>query len=216
MPVLEAITADSDFSTGWWLDWLEDPDKAQGRVAPAWPVAADLPGQRQNARRTGTVRRDFPYVLQQTTITVATNGLDRALRVCGSGFECNVYPGDGLLVALRSAAPSGAAEAPLWLRFSTPVRAIGCHVAGSSAAPADAAFNAMLWARLAGDAAFQPPVSASGKTGMPVLPPALRGSPFLGVRALGGRLIEEVRFDLVPVAPDVVGQIALNTLLVLS
>ncbi|APT59911.1 hypothetical protein RGI145_21670 [Roseomonas gilardii] len=215
MPVIQQLFRDSDFdATCWWLDWLEDPDRSPNRVAPNCPVAADIPGQRRSARRVGTLRRDFPYVLQQTTVTVATSGLARALRACGSSFECNLFPGDGLLVAARSAAPAGAAEAPLWLSFSRPVKAVGCFVAGSSAVPAGTGFTASAWARLSDQAGFEQAVTVAGVTGLPVLPPAARGAPFLGLRATGSDTIAEVRFDLVPVAPGEVGQIALGTLLV--
>ena len=206
------IASDADLAHGWWLDWGQDPAAGQGLPARNCPVG-DVLALRSMPLLPGQLPATLDYPLQQTTVQVSGTGVE--LRFCGPGLDVCVLENDGLLVAACSPGPPSAGSAPIRLRFSQPVQALGCFVAGgSSTQPAGTPYTARLWVRQSRSGSFNAAISGNGVTGARGRFPAARTAPFLGAR--GDRGIVEARFDIAPATPGAVDQIALCSLLALS
>ena len=205
------VITELDFATGWWLDWGQDPQAGAALPLRRCPVGNIL-GLRSRPLQAGPGRPPLDYSLPGMRVTVSGRQID--LQFCGITFNSNHCTHDGLLVA-----PCGRAtvdHAPLAIGFAPGVAAVGSFIAaGSFAAPVGARFAARLWVRLAGNQTFQAAVTATGETGVP-LPAAPRAAPFLGACDRHGGRIVEARFDLAPIGPDPVDQIALAQLYALD
>lgn len=144
----------------------------------------------------------WAYLLDDTVqILVNEAGPRVRRRDCSdTDFDCNFWFGDAILVATDPSPSSDALEAPIRLRFSHGVRAVGAWVGVSPKDPFDTLFFdqplfAAMWVALAADPLNWHLVSANGWTGhvCPVGTPLT--APFVGARATGGDRIAEVRFD---------------------
>jgi hypothetical protein len=206
------IASDADFAAGWWLDWGQDPEAGRGLPARKCPVG-DVLTLRGMPLLPGQLPAALDYPLQQTTVQVSGAGVE--LRFCGPGLEAALLENDGVLVAACSPGPPSAGSAPIRLRFSKPVQALGCFVAGLSLGqPAGTPYTARLWVRQSRSGSFNSAISVAGVTGVRGRFPAVRTAPFLGAR--GDRGIVEARFDITPDAPGGVDQVAICSLLALS
>src|SRR5690242_13936869 len=131
MPSIDRITDESAFDAGWWLDWAQDPLPGAGQPARLCPVGNNIPGLRGAPLQAGLLcPPPTGYHLRETEVRVS--GPQVEVRFCGDTFSCNLTFGDGLLVAPRSPGPPTAMTAPIRLRFTRGLRAVGTYVAGGS------------------------------------------------------------------------------------
>lgn len=145
-----------------------------------------------------------PYTLDgNIQIDINGNGLPGVERrnCAGGDVECNFWDGDAILVALDPTQRLDFQDAPIRLRFSSGVTAVGGWVGAIPSNPLDAAFFGLelqgaMWVCLAASPSIWHLVRVDGVTGQ-VLPQGVPvTAPFLGVRATGADLIIEVRFDV--------------------
>lgn len=167
--------------------WSES-DPANATIVPVNRTVSAVPGFYQlDGGISLTVNEDGPVVKRR--------------QCAATDFDCNFWDGDAILVARDSSPDSDATEAPIRLRFSKGIRAVGAWVAVS---PSDATDDTFLdqplfgymWVRLASDAgAWRRFVTGQGVTGLSLSHNATMTAPFVGARALGNERIVEVRFD---------------------
>ena len=143
------------------------------------------------------------YQLDDTVqITVNETGPRVRRRDCSdTDFDCNFWQGDAILVAADPSPDSDVLQAPIRLKFSAGVRAVGAWVGVCPRDPFDAPFFdqplfAAMWVALASDPQdWQMVVNADGRTGHVCACATPLSAPFVGARATGGDRIVEVRFD---------------------
>ena len=142
------------------------------------------------------------YQLDDTVqITVNETGPRVRRRDCSdTDFDCNFWLGDAILVAADPSPDSDVLLAPIRLKFSTGVRAVGAWVGVCPRDPFDAPFFdqplfAAMWIALESDPLTWHLVNANGWTGHVCPAGTPLTAPFVGVRATGGDRIAEVRFD---------------------
>ena len=142
------------------------------------------------------------YLLDDTVQIVVNEAGPRVRRRDCSNvdFDCNFWQGDAILVAADPSPSSDVLQAPLRLKFSHGVRAVGAWVGVAPKDPFDTAFFdqpliAAIWVALQANPIIWHLVSANGWTGhvSPVGSPL--SAPFVGARATGNERIVEVRFD---------------------
>ena len=142
------------------------------------------------------------YLLDDTVqLVVNETGPRVRRRDCSDAdFDCNFWLGDAILVATDPSPSSDALEAPIRLKFSHGVRAIGAWVGVCPKDPFDTPFFdqplfAAMWIALESDPLTWHLVNAHGWTGHVCPAGTPLTAPFVGVRATGGDRIAEVRFD---------------------
>lgn len=184
---LVQLMAPADFRGGLEKFWFEEGPG--GNI-----VASGVPVSGASAQYTldGTIR-----------IEVNADGLpvvDR--RDCALGdFNCNFWDGDAILVAPDMNPRLDFLDAPIRLRFSAGVRAVGGWLSACGPDPFDTGFNGQLllgamWVRLAASPAIWHLVRAEGLTGTVLASGAPVTAPFVGLRATGAERIVEARFDV--------------------
>lgn len=154
------------------------------------------------ADRTVSAAPGFYELDDGVSLTINEAGPVVKRRQCAAtDFDCNFWDGDAILVARDPSPASEASEAPIRLRFSKGVRAVGAWVAVSPTDPTDDDFLdqplfGYMWVRLAGERGdWKHFVMGQGVTGLSLGRNATMTAPFVGARALGGERIVEVRFD---------------------
>lgn len=141
-------------------------------------------------------------------------------RDCSStDFDCNFWSGDPILVATDPHPGSDAINAPIRLKFSPGVRAVGAWIGACSKDPFDAAFFdqplfGAMWVAVASDPAAWHLVSVEGWTGHVCAIGTALTAPFVGARATGGDRIVEARFDAALLGNRRYDKIALSELTV--
>ena len=142
------------------------------------------------------------YLLDDTVQLVLNETGPRVRRrdCSGADLDCNFWQGDAILVATDPSPSSDALEAPIRLKFSHGVRAIGAWVGVCPKDPFDTPFFdqplfAAMWIALESDPLTWHLVNANGWTGHVCPAGTPLTAPFVGVRATGGDRIAEVRFD---------------------
>lgn len=144
----------------------------------------------------------WTYLLDDTVqIVINEVGPRVRRRDCSAvDFDCNFWQGDAILVASDPSPSSDALQAPIRLKFSHGLRAVGAWVGVAPKDPFDTLFFdqplfATMWVAFAADPLVLHLVSDSGWTGHvgPVGTPL--SAPFVGARGTGGDRIVEVRFD---------------------
>lgn len=143
------------------------------------------------------------YLLDDTVqITVNESGPRVRRRDCSdTDFDCNFWLGDAILVAADPSPSSDVLQAPIRLKFSHGVRAVGAWVGVCPRDPFDAPFFdqplfAAMWVALeSAPLDWQLVVNADGRTGHVCACASPLTAPFVGARATGGDRILEVRFD---------------------
>ncbi len=136
-------------------------------------------------------------------VVVNEGGLPVVLRRdCAVGdFNCNFWSGDAILVAPDLSPRLDFADAPIRLRFSSGVKAVGGWLSANGPDPFDAGFNGQLlqgamWVALAASPTIWHLVRAEGVTGTVLQSGVPVTAPFLGLRATDADRIIEVRFDV--------------------
>lgn len=161
----------------------------------------------------------WTYLLDATVqIAVNDTGPTVRRRVCsGTDFDCNFWLGDAILVASDPSPSSDALLAPIRLKFSHGVRAVGAWVGVSAKDPFDTRFfdqplMAALWVALEADPLNWHFMNANGWTGHVVPVGTALTAPFVAARATGSDRIVEVRFDASLLGNRRFGKIALSDL----
>ncbi|MFT4194333.1 hypothetical protein [Ottowia sp.] len=116
-------------------------------------------------------------------------------------FDCNFWLGDAILVADDPTPDSDLLQAPIRLKFSPGVRAVGAWLGACSSDPFDQDFFdqpmfGAMWVALASDPAAWHLVRADGWSGHVCGVGTPLTAPFVGARATAGDRIIEARFDL--------------------
>jgi hypothetical protein len=180
------LLSPADFNNAVAKHWDEVDPITRGFVAPDTIVS----------RRTWNYRLD-----SNVQIFVNETGPVVRRRDCSNtDFDCNFWLGDSMLAAADPSPSSDVLEAPIRLRFSPAVRAVGAWIGVSPKNPFDAPFFAQplfatLWVMLQADPTQWHLVTANGWTGhaSPVGTPLT--APFVGARASGGGLVSKLRFN---------------------
>ena len=143
------------------------------------------------------------YGLDDTVqITVNETGPRVKRRDCSDAdFDCNFWLGDAVLVAADPSPDNDPLQAPIRLKFSAGVSAVGAWVGVCARDPFDTSFFdqplfAAMWIALASDPEnWQLVVNADGWTGRVCARATPLTAPFVGARVTGSDRIVEVRFD---------------------
>lgn len=165
-------------------------------------------------------RYSFDGVVQ---ITINEQGLPVNRRECsGNDCDCNFWLGDPVLVARDPNPTSDPLDAPIRLKFSSPVRAVGAWIGVCPKDPFDTLFYTqpvfgVMWVLLAADLTnWHQVVSAQGQSGHACQPGTPLTAPFVGVRATGADRIVEVRFDALLLGNRTYEKFALSELTIKS
>ena len=203
---LVQLLGPTDFGAALEKRW-DETDPASGDFVAANAPVSGVPG---------------PYALDdRIRIDVNEGGPPVVLRRdCAVGdFNCNFWNGDAILVAPDLNPRLDFMDAPIRLRFSTGVRAVGGWLSANGPDPFDVGFNGQLlqgamWVALAASPAIWHLVRADGVTGTVLSSGVPVTAPFLGLRATGADRIIEVRFDVALVGGGRCDKMALSELTV--
>ena len=149
-------------------------------------------------------RMPWRYALdEQIELHVNDVGPPVTMEICTStgGFECNFWEGDRMLVARDLSRAADSSRAPIAMRFSHAVTAVGAWLGAFSANASDESFfnqrlYGAMWVALESDETRLHLVDAIGSTGFAARRGTLLTAPFVGARATAGDRIVEVRFDV--------------------
>lgn len=180
------VTDPAGFADGFFVDWSERPGQfPPNRLAPV------------TIYDNGTHEYDWG----DQKITIDTAGPQVSMSICDANFFSGCFhPGDSVLLGENSAG-----QMPVHLVFDPPVRGVGTRIGADG--PADVPYIALLYAR---DAASR---EWDGLSQNATLSRLDDSAPFVGVRARGQKLIDEVWFDVVsPVRGREFAQVAINQL----
>ena len=155
------------------------------------------------------------------TLVVNEGGVPSVSRLecSGSDFNCNFWLGDSILVASDPTPEQNVLQAPIRLKFSAGVRAVGAWIGACPRDPFDEAFfdqplYGAMWVALVTEPTTWYLVNAAGRTGQVCAVGSPLTAPFVGARATGGDRIAEVRFDAALLSNQRYGQFALSELTV--
>lgn len=144
-----------------------------------------------------------PYYLLDGGVGIRINDAGPVVRrrVCSDvDIRCNFWDGDAVLVVRDPTPAVDATEAPLRLRLSKGLRALGAWLGITPLDAFDASFFGQpmwghVWVALESDPTTPQLFTADGATGTVLAPGSAMSAPFVGARATGADRIIEVRFD---------------------
>ena len=202
---IQLLHSPADFRSAVEKRWDEVDPLTRTFVAAAAPVS----------------RVGWRYALDKAVqIMVNDEGPSVSRRDCSDmDFDCNFWLGDPVLVARDPSPSADPLDAPIRLRFSRGVRAVGAWLGACPRDPFDEPFFdqplfGAMWFSLESDPMTWHLATANGWTGRSCPVGTALTAPFVGARATGADRIAEVRFDVSLLGNRRYDKIAVSELLV--